>query len=217
MLLAILLVLAPTAGAGHAELTGRVELIEPGGKVGPAVAAVVWLPTVPAASILPPPGLASKDKRFQPHVLAVLRGTSVAFPNLDPIYHNVFSLTPGTTFDLGLYRKGASKEIRFDRPGLVRLFCNIHAQMAAYVMVLDGVAHAVTDENGRYRIGGVPDGRLEVRLWQEKSGEVSGVADVTAGAGTFDLRLDASQYKEMPHRNKYGEEYPPATNDADRY
>jgi plastocyanin len=217
MLLALLLVLAPIAGTGPAELTGRIELLERDGSIGPAVGAVVWLPQVPATPAAPPTSVASKDKRFQPHVLAVSRGATVVFPNLDAIFHNVFSRTPGNTFDLGLYRKGASKEVRFERPGLVRLFCNIHAQMAAYVMVLDGVAFAVTDETGRYRMGGLPDGRLDVRVWQEKSGEASGVADVAGVTGTFDLRLDASRYTEAPHKNKYGEEYPPATNDADRY
>jgi hypothetical protein len=90
--------------------------------------------------------------------------------------------------------------------------------MAAYVMVVDGAAFAVADADGRYRITGVPDGRHEVRIWHEKVGETSATVDVAPGrAATLDLVLDASTYREEPHKNKYGEDYPPATHDADRY
>lgn len=191
-----------------------------GGKAGePAVGAVIWIPGVAAASApAAAPSLASKDKRFDPHVVVVPRRSTVVFPNLDKIFHNVFSRTPGNEFDLGLYRGGKSREFQFASPGLVRIYCNIHSEMAAYVMVLDGAAYAVADAGGRYRIAAVAEGRREVRVWHEKAGETTAIVDLAAGRpANLDLVLDASAYREQPHKNKYGEDYPPATHDADRY
>ena len=207
----------PPARAG--DVTGRVELRGKDGVVGPAAGAVVSVPGVPAAAApAAAPNLASRDKRFDPHVVAVPRRSTVVFPNLDKIFHNVFSRTPGSEFDLGLYRGGKSRAFQFTTPGLVRIYCNIHSEMAAYVMVVDGAAFAVVDADGRYRITGVPDGRREVRVWHEKVGETSATVDVAPGRpATLDLVLDASTYREEPHKNKYGEDYPPATHDADRY
>jgi plastocyanin len=200
-----------------AELGGRVDLRAKDGSLAPAAGAVLWIPDVPAAA--PPAGaprLASKDKRFDPHVVAVPRRSSVIFPNLDKIFHNVFSRSPGNEFDLGLYRGGKSRTFEFAAPGLVRIYCNIHSEMAAYVMVLDGAAFAITDESGRYRIAGLPEGRREVRVWHERAGESSASVVIT-GATVHDIVVDASAYREQPHKNKYGEDYPPATLDADRY
>jgi plastocyanin len=209
---------APAASAA-AEVAGRVELRGGAKAPEPAAGAVIWVPGVsPAAPPAGAPTLASKDKRFNPHVVVVPRRSTVVFPNLDKIFHNVFSRTPGNEFDLGLYRGGKSREFQFAAPGLVRIYCNIHSEMAAYVLVLDGAAFAVADADGRYRIAGVPEGRREVRVWHERAGETSATVDVTAGRmATLDLALDASAYREQPHKNKYGEDYPPATPDADRY
>jgi plastocyanin len=198
--------------AGHVELRGKDKASEP------AAGAVLWVTGVPAGTPAAAPTLASKDKRFDPHVVVAPRRSTVVFPNLDKIFHNVFSRTPGNEFDLGLYRGGKSKEFQFAAPGLVRIYCNIHSEMAAYVMVLEGAAFAVADREGRYRIAGVPEGRREVRVWHEKAGETSATVDVAPGhSATLDLVLDASAYREQPHKNKYGEDYPPATTDADRY
>jgi plastocyanin len=212
--------LAAAAGqrAGAGEVAGRVELRGKDGVLGPAAGAVVWVPGVPAAApSAAAPVLASKNKRFDPHVVAVARRSTVVFPNLDKIFHNVFSRTAGNEFDLGLYRGGKSRDFQFATPGLVRIYCNIHSEMAAYVMVLDGAAFAVADEAGHYRIGGLPDGRHEVRVWHEQAGETASSVDVSGRAGVLDVVLDAAAYREQPHKNKYGEDYPPATHDADRY
>jgi plastocyanin len=200
-------------------VAGRVELRGAGKAGEPAAGAVIWVPGVPmAAAPAGAPTLSSKDKRFDPHVVVVPRRSTVVFPNLDKIFHNVFSRTPGNEFDLGLYRGGKSREFQFATPGLVRIYCNIHSEMAAYVMVLDGAAFAVADADGRYRIAGLPEGRREVRVWHERAGETSATVDVAPGRGaTLDLVLDASAYRDAPHKNKYGEDYPPATPDADRY
>jgi plastocyanin len=207
----------PPARAG--EVSGRLELRGKDGVLRPAAGAVISIPGVPTATApAAAPTLASRDKRFDPHVVAVPRRSTVVFPNLDKIFHNVFSRTPGSEFDLGLYRGGKSRSFQFTAPGLVRIYCNIHSEMAAYIMVVDGSAFAVADAEGQYRIAGVPDGHREVRVWHEKVGETTATVDVAAGrVATLDLVLDASTYRDQPHKNKYGEDYPPATHDADRY
>lgn len=196
---------------------GRVELKGANGEVGPAAGSVVWLPGTPG-SAPSRPTLTSRDKRFVPHVVAVASGATVVFPNVDRIYHNVFSVTPGHAFDLGLYRKGAARSLRFEKPGLVSVYCNIHPDMAAYMMVLQDAAFAVTDDDGRYRIGALPPGRRPVRLWNERGGEREQTVDLAAGARrTLDFVLDASKYRRIQHKNKYGKDYPPVTRDVDRY
>lgn len=204
--------------ASAAEVAGQVELRGRDGTLTPAAGAVLWVPGVAApAPSAPAPVMASKDKRFDPHVVAVPRRSTVVFPNLDKIFHNVFSRSAGNEFDLGLYRGGKSKEYQFAAPGLVRIYCNIHSEMAAYVMVLEGAAYAVADDSGRYRIAGLPEGRRDVHVWHERAGETTTAADLSGRPVALDLVLDASGYREQPHKNKYGEDYPPATHDADRY
>src|SRR5258708_7921181 len=125
-------------------ISGQLLLLGTDGKTTAAADAVVWVPDLPARPPPAPPSMASKAKSFAPHVIAVERGGTVFFPNLDRIYHNVFSSTSGQAFDLGLYRNGASRSRRFDAPWLVAGYCNIHAQMACCVRV---VSAAVTPTN----------------------------------------------------------------------
>ncbi len=118
------------------------------------------------------PGRAVMDQRnetFVPHLLAVTTGTIVDFPNSDRIYHNVFSLSRVARFDLGRYAVGRSKSIRFDRPGIVRVFCDIHSHMNAFILVFSHPFFALTDLEGRYRIERVPRGTYTVVAWQEGS------------------------------------------------
>ena len=212
----------PPPEPARAELLGRITLIPPPGqKAGPG-GTVIWLPGLSSASAATPPAatptITSSNKRFEPHVLAVPRGARVAFPNVDPIYHNAFSLSPGSPFDLGLYRKGASRSVTLNAAGLVRVYCNIHPEMAAYLMVVDGGAYAVVADDGTYRIRGIPPGRQAVQLWNEMAGEKSATLDFEPGRATsWSLTLDGSQYRRAPHKNKHGKDYPPATKDADRY
>jgi plastocyanin len=153
---------APAFGA-VANLTGTVQVE---GK--PAQNAVIWLDAVN-----PPPQVQSSrvvlDQRnltFTPHVLAVRVGTTVEFPNNDKVFHNVFSFRDGKKFDLGMYPKGMSKRIVFDKPGLARLFCNIHPNMAAYVMAVDTPYFAVSNESGTFSIAGIPPGTYTYHAWR---------------------------------------------------
>jgi plastocyanin len=142
-----------------------------GGK--PTMDAVVWLdvPDAPRARSPRPAVLDQRDVQFYPHVLAVQVGTRVKFPNDDRVFHNVFSFHDGEQFDLGLYPVGIVKDVPFDRPGLSRIFCNIHPKMAAYVMVVDTPFYAVSDDTGRFTIPSVPQGRYAYHAWRS-GGEI---------------------------------------------
>ena len=136
--------------------------------------AVVYLDKAPGGAFeLPEPGRAvmnQEDQTFVPHVLAVTVGSVVDFPNSDLTFHNVFSLSKTKTFDLGRYSRGKSKAVRFDRPGVVQVFCDIHSHMSAYILVFAHRYFAVTDQAGSYAIAGVPQGSYTLAVWHE--GEV---------------------------------------------
>jgi plastocyanin len=135
---------------------------------------VVYLETAPQAAFeTPAPGHARLDQRnetFVPYVLAVTVGSTVDFPNNDRIYHNVFSLSKPKRFDLGRYPRGQSRSVRFDRPGVVRVFCEIHSHMSAFILVFAHRYFAATDGEGRYRLEGVPPGAYTLAVWND--GEV---------------------------------------------
>ena len=162
--------------------------------------------------------MSSSQKRFTPHVIAVAQGALVTFPNVDKVFHNVFSRTAGSEFDLGLYRNGASRSVRFHKPGLVRVYCNIHPDMAGYVRVLDDAAFTTADETGAFRLAGLPPGRRTVQVWSERGGEKQFPVELQAGRRqTLNMVLDGSGYRRFQHKNKFGREYPPVTKDVDRY
>ena len=166
---------------------GVADLGSPGPREMPDTRrAVVYLETAPAAALeARDPGRARMDQRnetFLPHVLAVDAGTLVDFPNNDSTYHNVFSLSKTRKFDLGRYARGKSRSVRFDRPGIVRVFCEIHSHMNAFILVFAHPFFATTDADGRYRINNVPPGAYNVVAWNE--GVTSEPRPVTVGAGT---------------------------------
>jgi plastocyanin len=132
---------------------------------------VVYLESAPSLAFPDfEPQRATMDQRnetFVPHVLAITVGTTVDFPNSDNIYHNVFSLRGPRPFDLGRYAAGRSKSVRFDRPGIVRVFCEIHSHMNAFILVFNHRFFAVTAADGRYQIGRVPPGSYTLVAWNE--------------------------------------------------
>ncbi len=206
----ILLTLLAAAPASAGTLTGRVVLIQDGKPRGDASNVVVWIEGLPRPAGDARAQMKSSSKRFEPHILAVPKNATVEFPNADPIYHNVFSVSGANRFDLGLYRSGASKSKRFEEPGLVRVYCNIHPQMVGFVQVVDSDFAAVTGPDGAFRFDGVPAGNWEVKVWHEEGGENRAAVSVRPGAETsVALRLDASEYRLQAHKNKYGKEYPP--------
>jgi plastocyanin len=185
--------------------------------------AVMWLtPVKGLAGLLPraqnsgaKPQLVQKNKQFVPHVIAVEVGSVVDFPNHDPFFHNVFSMFNGKRFDLGLYEAGSTRSVHFDRAGICYIFCNIHPQMSAIVVVVDTPYFAVSNRKGDVVIPDVPPGIYKTGLWaehcspenlKEASRELRVGADA-ASLGT--IRLERSKELIMVHPNKYGRKYDP--------
>jgi len=154
--------------------------------------------------------LEQKNKTFIPSVLAVPVGSTVDFPNGDRIFHNVFSLSPPAPFDLGLYRAGASKSRVFSQPATYHVFCNIHSQMMAVILVLPTSYITEAASSGSYGIE-LPPGKYRVTVWSGRSQPAS--ADIVVGAQPVaapDITLDESHYVAEPHLNKYGQPYSPS-------
>ena len=125
--------------------------------------------------------LDQRQLQFKPHVLAVAVGTRVEMPNSDRVFHNVFSFHDGKRFDLGLYPVGTARTVTFDRPGLSRIFCNIHPNMAAYVLAVDSAYFAVTDVQGEFAIANVPPGPHTYHAWRPGNTTTTGSIVVEPG------------------------------------
>ena len=131
-----------------------------------------------------PASIAQKDEQFAPHLVAITAGSSVAFPNQDPFFHNVFSLSRGASFNLGRYPSGASRSKTFTRPGIVKVFCEIHSHMSAVIRVFDHGWFSVPAEDGTFTIGNVPPGDHTLVAWHERIGERRDRVTIRAGAAT---------------------------------
>jgi plastocyanin len=154
---------------------GSVRVVHPsaGGSAGPG----------PTARLL------QKNKKFVPHVLAVTRGTQIEFPNEDLFFHSVFSIHQGKTIDLGLYESGAARKIRFSQPGVSYIFCKIHPEMSAVVVVLQTRFFSMTDAAGNFQISHVPPGRYKLEVWHEL-------------AATGELNAQARELNVVPGENE---------------
>jgi plastocyanin len=160
-----------------------------------------------------------KNKTFLPHILAIQTGTVVDFPNEDPVFHNAFSNFSGKRFDIGLYPPGTSQSVHFNRPGVVRIFCNIHPTMSAVVLVLNTPYFAVTGSDGKFSLD-IPPGEYTMRVFHERATEHTldsltraiTVGDAPIRLGT--ILISESGYLPGPHKNKYGKDYPEAPNDG---
>ena len=149
----------------------------------PQANAVVWLeaPNAPARTPSQKTVLDQRNLSFYPQVLAVRVGTVVDFPNDDRVFHNVFSFRDGKRFDLGMYPVGAVRHITFDKPGMSRIFCNIHPNMAAYVLAVDSPFFSVTDERGAFTIPLVPTGTFTYHAWRPGGPDLTGKVTIDAG------------------------------------
>nr|HEX4316449.1 hypothetical protein [Kofleriaceae bacterium] len=145
-----------------------------------------------------------RNKTFLPHLLAVPPGSTVAFPNYDNVYHNVFSTSPTQPFDVGLYKDGQSREMKFDRTGLVRLGCNIHAKMASYIFVIDAPAYVPVEGSKEFDFKSLAPGKYKAKVWSEKTQDPA-EQEITIKTGentiTFDVKGDA---KPGPIDDKFG-------------
>jgi len=160
-----------------------------------------------------------KDKTFSPHVLAIQAGSLVEFPNADPIFHNAFSSYNGQVFDIGLYPPGTTRSVKFARPGVVRVFCNIHSSMNAVIVVIASPYFATTKQDGTFNIGEVPPGQYNLTVFHERASEAALAAlsrKITVGPdGTSlpNIVISEAGYLSIPHKNKYGHDYPADTGD----
>ena len=193
-------------------VAGRIVILEKDNKPTPDLGdAVVYLEgaATPATAAVPDTvEIAITDKVYAPHVVVVPVGSTVRFPNHDPFNHNVFSVSEANSFDLGLYGRGETRSQSFAHPGLVRVYCNVHPRMVAYVLVMANRFYAQPGQDGSFTIENVPSGTHRVHVWHERI-PTEVVKDVTAGAGAdLQIALNARGYKWQPHRNKYGRSYP---------
>jgi len=222
--LALSLLTAATA----ATVSGQVELVS---SHAPNIrqhtdfsGVVVWLEPTPGTPVIPASAgraeMVQRNKTFTPHVLAVSVGTVVDFPNFDPIFHNAFSNYNGQIFDIGLYQPGTTKSLAFRREGVVRVFCNIHPTMSAVIVVLRSRYFATSAKNGGFEIANVPAGSYRMHVFHERAEEQT----LTALTRTIEVsdhalelptvQISESGYLEVPHKNKFGKDYPPTDSGA---
>ena len=224
--IAIPLLLIAAGIAYGADIRGRISHTATDGSLRSESGggAVVWLTPLSGQMASSPNSgptssrhvtLLQKNKRFDPHILVVEVGSIVDFPNQDPFFHNVFSLFEGKRFDLGLYEAGSTRSVRFDRPGICYIFCNIHSQMSAVVIVVNTPYFAVTKKSGEFEILGAAPGRYLMNVWAERcvpktlkelSRDLT-IGDETAVLGT--IRLPECREAVSLHQNKYGKTYDP--------
>ena len=170
----------PYPGRANSLPRGRAETM------GGAGETVIVLQKLPAGMAIPPPPaslkpmLEQKQQAFAPRVLAIQVGTSVDFPNRDPIYHNVFSVSPAKRFDLGKYAQGHSRRVRFDKPGVINVYCDIHSDMAAWIYVVPHHVFAQANAAGRFALPELPAGTYTLKAWHPDRGERTLEVDVPA-------------------------------------
>ncbi len=211
-------------------LTGRVQLTDSKdaavNKQSDFSGVAVWLESVDDAAPLPVGKhlrMLQKEKKFTPHILVASTGTSVDFPNLDPIFHNAFSNFEGKIFDVGLYSPGSSRSVRFNRPGIVHVFCNIHPSMSAIIVVVNTPYFSTTDRSGHFSITNVPPGSYRLHFFHERATAETLEAltrIVSIGSQATELRvveISETGYLPVGHKNKYGREYPKESEEGQTY
>ena len=205
-------VLAVAAGAVEAQtkLQGRLSILDRGNRSASDVGqAVVWLESSASARVAPATSeIVTEGKQFLPHVTVVTVGSTVRFPNHDPFNHNVFSLSPEAEFDLGLYGRGETRSAQLSRPGVVRIYCNVHAQMSVIVVVRDTPWYTQPGADGSFTISGMPPGSYTLHAWHERGGDTTRPVTLTAaGITEVSIQLDARGYQFRQHLNKFGQPY----------
>lgn len=193
-------------------VSGKVTFVTKRGQRPNVQETLIWLEPLaarPTARRTPAAfQMTTRGKMVLPHVLAVPAGSSISFPNEDPISHNLFSLSASNSFDLGLYRKGPGKTQKFEAPGVVNIYCNVHPNMSAVVHVMPTPFYAWADAAGNYSVD-VPPGKYRVVAWNEQGGQSESTVDVTAGgvAGNLALTIDSRNARFKQHLNKEGKPY----------
>lgn len=210
-----------TAAGGAADVSGTVELADSRdsnvNKKRNYSGVAIWLEPLSGGADVKPGTftITQRAKRFAPHITIVPTGSTVDFPNFDPIFHNAFSNFAGQPFDTGLYPPGSTRKVRFQRSGIVRVFCNIHSTMSAVIVVVNSPYSALTAASGEFRIKGVPPGEYTLKVWHERATGAAldrlsrRVAVDAQGYVIGALKISEAGYLPVPHLNKHGAEYPP--------
>ena len=212
--IAVTLLASCGLAAGQEGFQAKVTVVSASPKGPNNAGVVVWLtPLSGQAAPLHPvrARLAQHNKHFEPHLVVVPVGSTVDFPNQDPFFHNVFSLYKGKRFDLGLYEAGTSRAVKFERPGVSFIFCNIHPEMSAVVLAMPTPYFAISNAAGEVSIPDVPAGRYRLETWYERSSgeELAKLAQEVTVPGTALVSLRVRQTVEGPvaHKNKFGKDY----------
>lgn len=201
----------PAATPAGVSLTGSILLQDGSGPPRPAADVIVRL--IPAnPNLLPVSGGTShaidmQDKQYQPGMLSIAVNDQLHFPNRDRIKHNVFSSSGANRFDLGTYGPGSSETVTMTAPGIVKIYCNIHPEMAAFVAVGNPQLTTITGPDGRFVIGGLPAGDYTLQLWHIR-GEMQQSLAIGNSPASVSLTLDTSDYQPTMHLNKFGKPYP---------
>lgn len=175
------------AGSLGSMCTGLPAGAAPGNDVREVVVALHGV-AAPAGGPAPrEPQLAQRNQSFEPRVLGIPAGTTVTFPNFDPIFHNVFSYSKTKRFDLGKYGQGKSATVKFDKPGLVKVFCDIHSNMTAFIYVTETAWVVQPDASGRFALDGVPEGTYSLEMWHPERGTRTESVTVGPSAKPVDL------------------------------
>jgi len=211
---------SPGADRRSQTVSGVVQVIRKSKEAADNGDVAVWLKAEGTArsgnevvGIRPRPRILQQNKRFEPRFQIVTVGTVIDFPNADPFFHNVFSLFESKRFDLGLYEAGTSRSVTFTTPGTCYIFCNIHPEMSAVVVVVDTPYYASTNRAGEFNLPNVPPGKYTLSVWHERHKPERpdefprAVTIAQAGQDLGVIRLIESDEIIAPHKNKYGQDY----------
>ena len=186
----------------HGSLEGALMI---DGKAPSGLGVVMLWPATGAAKKRQPKQrvIEQRNKEFAPHVLAVPVGSTVSFPNYDTIFHNVFSISKPKAFDLGMYKSGETREIKIDKPGIIRLGCNLHAAMSAYIIAVDAPNYVIANADGTFKFNTLAPGKYKVQAWNERSGEPM-TSEVTIKEGANEVKLDLKGGAQVISPDKFG-------------
>jgi plastocyanin len=195
-----------------ATVSGKISFMTKRGQNPVVNETLVWLEPAGKSLRKPPQTfqMMTRGKALVPHVLAIPLGSTIEFPNDDPISHNLFSLSSNNAFDLGLYRRGAGKSHKFDIPGVVNVYCNVHPNMSAVIHVMATPFYTFADPAGNYALADIPPGKYRLVAWNEQGGQSNSDVEVSAAgsvAGPLALTLDSRNYRITQHMDKTGKPY----------
>jgi plastocyanin len=209
---AAVVIAMPTVAAGQGSVAGQITIQEkPGEQTADLGNTVVWLEPAGGVRTHPAPTntqMSMDGRKFSPHLRVVTPGSKVDFPNQDPFSHNIFSSAEGGAFDLGLYGRGESKSTTFAKAGAYPIYCNIHARMTGFIVVVSTTQYTLAGNDGRYSLDKTSAGRYVMHVWHERAPEVTKELSVGGnGASGVDVALDARGFKFVAHKNKFGQDY----------